>query len=95
MLFHEAEPGAQPLHLLPGSGDPLTEGNVLSLEQADPLARLSDFRTALRDPSLARRRGEIVLGLQTAGPPSAQLHLYRGEEALQLLELGLIRPCVG
>jgi hypothetical protein len=95
MVFHEVEPGTQPLHVLPRGGDPLSEGDVFPLEQADALPGLGKFGTPVNDPALGGHRGEILLRLLAASAPSAQLILDRGEEALEFQELGLIRPNVG
>lgn len=91
MLLDEPEPAPQLLDLLPGGDDPLLEGTVLSLEQADPLPGIPQLGTARTLPLAA---GQVLLRLETALPPGGQLLLEGLEQALQLRERGLIRSRV-
>jgi len=91
MLFDEPEPAPQLLDLLPGRADPLLEGAILSLEQADPLPGLPELGAAM---TLPLALGQVLLRLETALPPGGQLLLERLEQALQLGQRRLIRTRV-
>ena len=93
MLLDGAEPGPKPLDLLPHCGDPLVEQPVLTLEEADPLARLLQLGAA--GPSLPAPLPNLLLRLETARPPAGELFLDQREQPLQALQLGCVRPFVG
>ena len=92
MFLDEAKPGAQPLDLLPGGGDPLPQQLILAFEQGGALPGLMEVGRGVRLPLPG---AHFQLGLVGAHPPRLELLLERRKEALQLLELGSIRSYVG
>lgn len=97
MLFHEPEPGPEPLHLFPRRADPLAELLILSFENAEPVADLLQFGGSVRgSPRLpVSLLGQFLLRLEGTAPPGGEFGLDPFEKPFQPLEGGGVRPCVG